>query len=164
MKRPEQLPVVLIREEVGRILKTTVNIKHKALLVTAYSAGLRVGEVVRLKLALSVAEGVSDIDSKRMQIRVMAGKSAKDRYTVLSETALTVLREYFKAEKPQDWLFPGAEPGDHLSERSAEHIFALHACDAAGPPADQESAGQHAVVSDEGRASPCLLNRHETCG
>lgn len=115
MKRPQQLPVVLSREEVSRILKTTSNLKHKALLVTAYSAGLRVGEVVRLK--------VSDIDSKRMQIRVTAGKGAKDRYTVLSETALTVLREYFKAEKPQDWLFPGEDPGDHLSERSAEHVF-----------------------------------------
>jgi site-specific recombinase XerD len=115
MKRPEQLPVVLSREEVGRILKVTVNLKHKALLVTAYSAGLRVGEVVRLK--------VSDIDSRRMQIRVTAGKGAKDRYTLLSETALTVLRQYFKAEKPQDWLFPGEEAGDHLSERSAQHIF-----------------------------------------
>ena len=115
MKRPEQLPVVLSREEVGRILKAVINLKHKALLVTAYSAGLRVGEVVRLK--------VSDLDSKRMQIRVTAGKGAKDRYTVLSETALRVLREYFKVEKPQDWLFPGKDPSDHLSERSAEHVF-----------------------------------------
>jgi len=115
MKRPQQLPVVLSREEVGRILKTTVNLKHEALLVTAYSAGLRVGEVVRLK--------VSGVDSKRMQIRVTAGKGAKGRYTVLSETALTVLREYFKAQKPQDWLFPGEDPADHLSERSAEHVF-----------------------------------------
>jgi len=96
-------------------LRTTVNLKHKALLVTAYSAGLRVGEVVRLK--------VSDVDSKRMQIRVTAGKGAKDRYTVLSETDLVVLREYFKAEKPQDWLFSGEEPTDHLSERSAQHVF-----------------------------------------
>jgi site-specific recombinase XerD len=105
----------LRRREIGRILRTTVNLKHKALLVTAFSAGLRVGEVVRLK--------VSDVDSKRMQIRVTAGKGAKDRYTVLSETDLVVLREYFKAEKPQDWLFPGEEPTDHLSERSAQHVF-----------------------------------------
>ena len=76
---------------------------------------MRVGEVVRLK--------VSDVDSKRMQIRATAGKGAKDRYTLLSETALTVLRQYFKAEKPQDWLFPGEGAGDHLSERSAQHIF-----------------------------------------
>ena len=81
----------------------------------AYSAGLRVGEVVRLK--------ISEIDSKRMQVRVTAGKGAKDRYTLLSETALTVLREYFCAFKPKGWLFPGEERGDHLSERAAQEIF-----------------------------------------
>jgi len=115
MKRPEQLSVVLSREEVARLLKVVTNLKHKALLMIAYSAGLRVGEVVRLK--------VSDIDSQRMQIRVTAGKGAKDRYTLLSETALVVLREYFRAYKPKDWLFPGGEIGDHLSERSAQQIF-----------------------------------------
>lgn len=66
---------------------------------------------------------VSDIDSKRMQIRVTAGKGAKDRYTLLSETALIVLREYFREYKPRDWLFPGSDPTDHLSERSAQKIF-----------------------------------------
>ncbi len=115
MKRPQQLPVVLSREEVARLLKVTTNLKHKALLMVAYSAGLRVGEVVRLK--------VSDIDSRRMQIRVTAGKGAKDRYTLLSETALTVLRDYFRAYKPKDWLFPGQDSTDHLSERSAQKIF-----------------------------------------
>jgi len=116
MKRPYQLPVVLSREEVARLFKVTTNLKHKALLMVGYSAGLRVGEVVRLK--------VSDVDSKRMQIRVIAGKGAKDRYTVLSERALSVLREYFRAYKPKDWLFPGAELTDHLSERSAQKVFA----------------------------------------
>ena len=115
MKRPQQLPVVLNREEVARLLKVTTNLKHRALLMVAYSAGLRVGEVIRLK--------VSDIDSKRMQIRVTAGKGAKDRYTLLSETALNVLREYFRVYRPQDWLFPGADPTDHLSERSAQKVF-----------------------------------------
>jgi site-specific recombinase XerD len=115
MKRPQQLPIVLSREEVARLLRVTTNLKHRALLMIAYSAGLRVGEVVRLK--------VRAIDGKRMQIRVTAGKGAKDRYTLLSETALTVLREYFRAYKPKDWLFPGEDPADHLSERSAERIF-----------------------------------------
>jgi len=115
MKRPQQLPVVLSREEVAKLLRVTSNLKHKALLITAYSAGLRVGEVVRLK--------VSDIDSQRMQIRVTAGKGAKDRYTLLAETALTVLREYVRAFKPKDWLFPGSSPNEHLSERSAQHVF-----------------------------------------
>lgn len=90
-------------------------LKHKALLVTAHSAGLRVGEVVRLK--------VSDIDSKRMMIRVTAGKGAKDRDTLLSATALDVLRQYVRAFKPKDWLFPGEDRNDHLSERTAERIF-----------------------------------------
>lgn len=115
MKRPQQLPIVLSREEVARLLKATTNLKHKALLMVAYSAGLRVGEAVRLK--------VGDIDSKRMQIRVTVGKGAKDRYTLLSETALAVLREYFREYKPRDWLFPGEDPTDHLSERSAQKIF-----------------------------------------
>jgi integrase/recombinase XerD len=116
MKRPEQLPVVLSREEVVKLLKVTYNLKHKALLMTAYSAGLRVGEVVRLK--------ASDIDSKRMQIRVTASKGAKDRYTLLSERTLAILREYFQAFKPKAWLFPGNDATGHLSERSAQHIFA----------------------------------------
>ena len=115
MKRPQQLPIVLSREEVARLLKVTSNLKHKSLLMVAYSAGLRVGEVVRLK--------VSDVDSKRMQIRVTAGKGAKDRYTLLSETALQVLREYFRVYKPKDWLFPGKNPSNHLSERTAQEIF-----------------------------------------
>jgi site-specific recombinase XerD len=66
---------------------------------------------------------VCDIDSKRMIIRVTAGKGAKDRYTLLSETALALLREYFRAFKPKQWLFPGEVRGDHLSERSAQEIF-----------------------------------------
>lgn len=115
MKRPSQLPVVLSQEEVARLFKVTYNLKHKALLMTAYSAGLRVGEVVRLK--------VSEIDSKRMQVRVTAGKGAKDRYTLLSEITLTILREYFRAFKPKGWLFPGEERADHLTERSAERVF-----------------------------------------
>lgn len=115
MKRPSQLPRVLSREEVAKLIKVTTFLKHKALLVTAYPAGLRVGEVVRLK--------VSDIDSKRMTIRITAGKGAKDRDTLLSETALEILREYVRAFKPKDWLFPGDAPGDHLSERSAQHVF-----------------------------------------
>ena len=97
MKRPSQLPVVLSREGVVRLLKVTYNLKHKALLMTAYSAGLRVGEAVRLK--------VSEIDSKRMQVRVTAGKGAKDRYTLLSETALAVLREYFRTLSPRIGCF-----------------------------------------------------------
>jgi site-specific recombinase XerD len=123
MKRPEQLPRILSREEIVKIFKVTTFIKHKALLVTAYSAGLRVGEVVRLK--------VCDIDSKRMQLRVTGGKGHKDRYTLLSENVLPVLREYFRNEKPKEWLFPGETPAGHLAESAAEKIF-RHAKERAG--------------------------------
>jgi len=83
--------------------------------VLAYSAGLRVGEVVRLK--------VSEVDGARMQVRVTAGKGAKDRDTLLAEAARRLLRDYCRAYKPQEWLFPGDDPTDHLAERSAQEVF-----------------------------------------
>lgn len=83
--------------------------------MVAYSAGQRVGEPVRLK--------ISDIDSNRKQVRVEGGKGKKDRYTLLSEVALRVLRDYYKAFKPKEWLFAGEDGQGHLSARSAQHIF-----------------------------------------
>lgn len=81
------------------------------------------GEVVRLR--------VDDIDSKRGLVYVKQGKGRKDRYTILSETALEVLREYFKKYRPETWLFPGGKENDHLTERSVEKVFE-HAREAAG--------------------------------
>ena len=95
----------------GTILRT--------LLILVYSAGLRVGEMVKLK--------PEDIDSKRMLIHIRGAKGRKDRYTMLSETALNVLREYLEQYKPKIWLFEGARSGRYLSTRSAEKIFE-HAC------------------------------------
>lgn len=115
MKGPQKLPIVLSREEVLRLFKVTKNLKHLALLQTAYAAGLRVGEVVRLK--------VSDIDPHRMLIRVNSGKGAKDRYVLLSQVALQTLREYWQAFKPKTWLFPSDDHTDHLSERHAQQVF-----------------------------------------
>lgn len=91
------------------------NEKHRALLFVVYSAGLRVSEVVRLK--------VKDIDSDRMMIHVRQAKGKKDRYTILSEITLSVLRSYFKKVRPDTWLFPGGKEGDHLSERSVQKLF-----------------------------------------
>lgn len=88
IKRPrndKKLPVVLSKEEVAKILSSVDNIKHKAILMLAYSAGLRVGEVVRLK--------PEDIDSKRMLIHIKGAKGRKDRYTLLSEAVLNMLRQ-----------------------------------------------------------------------
>jgi site-specific recombinase XerD len=126
IKRPrkdKKLPVVLSKEEVAKILSSVDNIKHRAILMLVYSAGLRVGEVVRLK--------VEDIDSKRMLIHIKGSKGRKDRYTLLSEKALNILREYWKKYKPSKWLFEGAKDGRYLSVRSVQKIFEL-ACEKAG--------------------------------
>lgn len=91
------------------------NLKHKVLLMLVYSAGLRVGEVVHLKLA--------DIDSHRKAIHVRSGKGKKDRYTLLSDVVVDLLREYWKAYKPTEWLFEGQKEGKAYSVRSAEKVF-----------------------------------------
>lgn len=108
------LPTVLSMVEVSEILRNTVNIKHKAVLMVAYSAGLRVSEVVNLKL--------SDIDSERKQIRIEQGKGKRDRYTLLSDKALETLRAYFKLYKPHFWLFEGASSKQY-SVRSLQEIL-----------------------------------------
>lgn len=114
-KKDSRLPSVLSQSEVSQILQATNNEKHKTILFLIYSAGLRVGEVVRLK--------PEDIDSKRMLIRVRKGKGAKDRYTLLSQVALEQLRKYYKLYKPETWLFTSSKPGDHITERSVQRVF-----------------------------------------
>jgi len=126
VKRPrkdKKLPVVLSQEEVAKILSLVYNIKHKAILMLIYSAGLRVGEVVKLK--------PEDIDSKRMLIHVKDSKGRKDRYTLLSERALEVLKAYWRQYKPQKWLFDGAKEGRYLTTRTVEKILE-NACKKAG--------------------------------
>jgi len=81
-----------------------------------YSAGLRVSEAARLKVA--------DIDSDRGLIFVRGGKGRKDRYTTLSDVALDTLRAYWKKYRPEDWLFPGARPGRHITVRTIQKVFA----------------------------------------
>ncbi len=104
IRRPDQLPVVLSVEEVARLLEAAPSFKYKVMLSVAYSAGLRVSELVALK--------PSDIDSSRMVIRVEQGKGRKDRYTILSPQVLPLLRQwYVEARKPKHWLFPGGIPG-----------------------------------------------------
>lgn len=98
--RPERpLPVVLSQDEVRRFFAAIHSFKHRMILMTAYSAGLRISEVVGLR--------VSDIDSERMVIRVVHGKRRKDRYTVLSPLLLKMLRHYWWAARPVEYLFPG---------------------------------------------------------
>lgn len=112
--KEKTLPVVLSESEVKSILNHTPNIKHKAILMITYSAGLRVSEIVNLK--------IKDIDSGRMQIRISSSKGKKDRYTILSPKALEVLRMYFKDYKPQEWLFEGLNRVQY-SVRSVQQIL-----------------------------------------
>lgn len=114
-----RLPQVLSVEEVRRLLNAVAdNPKRHALLMTAYCAGLRVSEVVRLRPA--------DIESSpsRMLIRVEQGKGKKDRYTILTSDCLAVLRDYYKSCRPTGaWLFPGREAGHWLSISTAQKIY-----------------------------------------
>jgi len=122
-KKDKKLPVVLSREEVKRILDVTTNIKHKAILMLMYSGGLRVGEAVRLK--------PKDIDPERGLIHIKGSKGRKDRYTILSQNVMIVLREYYTRYKPKEWLFEGTKPGKHISTRTVQAIF-KRACIKAG--------------------------------
>jgi site-specific recombinase XerD len=100
--REHKLPVVLSQEEAQRLFAVVKNLKHKAILMVAYDSGLRLSELLNLR--------VEDIDSERMVIRVRCGKGQKDRYARLTPQLLEVLREYWKAYRPQTWLFPGEKP------------------------------------------------------
>lgn len=114
-KVPKKLPVVLSKEEIKNIFHSIDNLKHKAILMTVYAAGLRVSEVVKLT--------VNDIDSKNMQIIIREGKGKKDRYSILSESNLMILRDYWKKYKPEQFLFEGQMPQAHISTRTVQHIF-----------------------------------------
>ena len=109
VQEPRKAPVVLNQEEVVRLLEAAPGLKYKAAFGVAYGAGLRVSEVVALK--------VSDIDSQRMTLRVEQGKGRKDRYVTLSPQLLTWLRAWWRAARPQAWLFPGQNPVNPMTAR-----------------------------------------------
>jgi site-specific recombinase XerD len=120
---PRKLPVVLSPEEVARLLNAAPGLKYKAALSVAYGAGLRASEVVSLK--------IGDIDSKRMVIRVEQGKGRKDRYVMLSPHLLELLRAWWKAARPQGWLFPGRDRVQPMTTRQLNR-----ACHAAAQMAE----------------------------
>ncbi len=109
VNEPRRAPVVLSPEEVARLLQAAPGLKYKAALSVAYGAGLRVSEVANLK--------VSDIDSGRMMLRVEQGKGQRDREVMLSPQLLQLLREWWKAARPQVWLFPGQNPINPVTAR-----------------------------------------------
>jgi len=117
-RKKTQLPEILSSQELERLFVSTMNHKHRVMLMTAYGAGLRVSELVRMK--------ASDIDSQRMMIRVEQGKGNKDRYTILSHRLLTELRSYWKTYRPPTWLFPSKDPDQHVCRETAHRIY--HEC------------------------------------
>ncbi len=121
-KKSRRLPTVLDEEEVLRLFEVTDNLKHRALLMTVYSAGLRLGEVINLRKA--------DIHPGSMEVFVSAGKGKKDRYTVLSPVLWETLQRYLEVYRPDYWLFEG-QSGGQYSRRSAQQVF-RRATEAAG--------------------------------
>ncbi len=114
-KKEHKLPTVLSQEEIGQILRAITNQKHRAIIMLVYSAGLRVSEIVKLR--------VEDIDSNRNLIHIKGAKGKKDRYSILYAVALGELKKYWTQYKPNGWLFPGAKMDRHISTRTVEAIF-----------------------------------------
>jgi integrase/recombinase XerD len=121
-RRVKKLPVVLSKEEVKSMIETTRNLKHRTIIAVIYSSGLRISELINLL--------PSDIDSDRKQIRVL-GKGNKYRYTLLSENILDMLRMYWRAYKPERYLFEGQRQGQPISRETIQVVF-KHACKKAG--------------------------------
>ncbi len=115
--RIKKLPSILSEEEVRRLFEATSNLKHRVLLKTVYSAGLRLSEAICLR-----PEHIES-DSSRMMIRVEQGKGNKDRYTILSRALLPELRAYWRKYQPGEWLFPGREKNRHMGPTTAHQIY-----------------------------------------
>lgn len=118
MKIPKNLPALLSRDEVHALIDSCINKKHRALMLLAYGSGLRSSEIVSLH--------VKDIDSKEMRVLVKGGKSNRDHYTLLSQTTLDALRDYwreFRPNSPDGWLFPGTKNVGHLTRAGIAFAF-----------------------------------------
>jgi site-specific recombinase XerD len=113
-RKPRKLPVILSPAEVQRFLAAIKQLKYRAILMTAYAAGLRLSEVIHLQ--------VTDIDSRRMTIRVRQGKGQKDRYVMLSATLLKLLPVYWRSEQPRTWLFPGRQSHLPIEDSSVQRV------------------------------------------
>lgn len=113
--RSRQLPMFLSRDEVRSILAATGNLKHQALLSVIYGSGLRVSEVVRLR--------VEHIESEQRLLRIEQGKGRKDRYTILSEKSLILLRQYWRIYQPGKWLFFAGDKNQPMPVATAQKVY-----------------------------------------
>lgn len=116
-RQPGKLPALLSRDEVQRLIAQAGTPKHRTMLMTAYAGGLRLNEVLHLR--------VHDIDSTRMTIRVEQGKGGQDRYTVLSARLLDALRAYWRVARPSTWLFPGKDGEHPLDPSGLQRAYTL---------------------------------------
>ncbi len=115
-RKPRKFPDILTRKEVDALFNACDNLRDKCILMTIYSAGLRLSEVANLK--------VSDIDSQKMQLFIREGKGGKDRFAILSKACLETLREYWKQYQPKEWLFYSRNrTGKHITSRAVQNIF-----------------------------------------
>lgn len=114
-KKKKKLPEVFTVEEVFKIIRSTNNLKHKTILMLTYSSGLRVGELVNLK--------VRDILRDSMRLKVRDAKGGKDRYTLLSEICLEQLEIYWRTYRPNNWLFYGQKYDSPISIRAVQHAY-----------------------------------------
>jgi len=115
-KRPKTLPVILSPQEVLRIFAAIRSVKHKAIMATAYAAGLRISEVCGLRIA--------DIDSQRRRIHIRSGKGKKDRYVILGESLLALFRQYYQKVRPKgEYLFPGQKPQRHITPTAVRQVL-----------------------------------------
>lgn len=140
-KKPWKLPIILSPEEVAHFLECVDSLKHRTILTTAYAAGLRVSEVIHLK--------VTDVDSQRMVLRIEQGKGRKDRYVMLSPRLLDALRAYWRTAHPKVWLFPGQIPGQPITRATVEL-----ACQKAHAPLRSASRSPR---------TPCAMRLPRTC-
>jgi site-specific recombinase XerD len=111
-KKPQKLPIILSPEEILQFLGCVRRNNHRTILTCCYAAGLRISEAIALQ--------APHIDSQRMMIRVEQGKGQKDRYVMLSPKLLEILRQWWRQERPQHWLFPGGIPGRHITRGAVE--------------------------------------------
>jgi integrase/recombinase XerD len=118
-KQPQTLPVILSPDEVRHFLNCVPRRKSRTVLTVCYAAGLRISEAVALK--------PTDIDSQRMTIRVTQGKGQRDRYVMLSDQLLKILRDWYRAARPTEWMFPGVIPGSHITRYGVSDACTLGA-------------------------------------
>jgi site-specific recombinase XerD len=115
LKQIRSLPKLFTKEEVRNIIDSASSLTHKALLMLAYGSGLRLSEITNLK--------VSDIDSNQMRLFIRKGKGGRDRFALLPETTLGVLRDYWREQRPKDWLFVAPNKGGQYNMRTVQDAF-----------------------------------------